>query len=178
MARWTPETRRLAEQLARVATQSGLTRFDAHPLIRDAFQQLHHQDMNAEKLRYIRMPTGLPRVWRRLSSVSRLNGHARGRHSHKEVKAMSGNNKRPTKEFRAGPVRAAIWIDEAKREDGSTYEVGSVVIERRYKDQDEEWKSTNRYHLRDLANLWLVVIESLRFLGMQERDPNSEEKTE
>ncbi|MBC8443367.1 hypothetical protein H8D79_01435 [PVC group bacterium] len=88
---------------------------------------------------------------------------------------MGEENRRPNKAFNAGPVRAAIWIDGRTREDGSTYEVGSVVIERRYKDGDE-WKSTNRYNARDLANLWLVIVECMRFLAVQERDPDSDSK--
>ena len=37
-------------------------------------------------------------------------------------------------------------------------------------------KSTNRYNARDLANLWLVTIECMRFLAVQERDPDSDSK--
>ncbi len=87
---------------------------------------------------------------------------------------MEEDKKRPMREFRAGSVRASIWIDEKTRPDGSTYESESVRIERRYK-QDDEWLSTNRYYLRDLLNLWLVVVECLRFLRLRERDPNDEQ---
>jgi len=45
MALWTPETRKLAERLARVARQSEMTEFDAHYLIRDAFGRLYEEEM-------------------------------------------------------------------------------------------------------------------------------------
>jgi len=167
MALWTPETRKLAERLARVARQSEMTEFDAHYLIRDVFGRLYEEEMQDWKLRLIKADSYAPSVEAALT----LNGHARDRHPSKGVKHMEEGKKRPTKEFRAGPVRASVWIDEMTREDGSTYALGSVIIERRYKD-GEEWKSTNRYHLRDLPNLWLVVMECLRFLALREREPN------
>jgi len=152
-----------------------MTEFDAHHLIRDVFRELGENEMRDWKLRLIRSGIRAPSVGGALPATQKLDGHVRSRALHKGVKHMEEDKKRPTKEFRAGAVRASIWVDEKTGEDGSTYEVGSAVIERRYKD-GENWKSTNRYDLRNLTNLWLVVIESMRFLALNERDPNAEQR--
>ena len=171
MSVWTPEVRKLAHQLARAGCRSGVTEFDAHHLIREAFRKLHRAEDSDSELRRI---GGAHKESESVPSPE-PNEHAQAMSRGREVRHMGEERRRPNKAFNAGPVRAAIWIDERTREDGSTYEVGSVVIERRYKDGDE-WKSTNRYNARDLANLWLVTIECMRFLAVQERDPDSDSK--
>jgi len=59
-----------------------------------------------------------------------------------EVKHMAGN--KPVENISVGQVRAAIWENEIK--------VGNVVkpvykvsVDRRYKDQDGKWKSTQSF---------------------------------
>ena len=175
MGRSNAETRKLAERLARIARRSGLTEFDAHHLVRETFRDLCQEEMRRWELQLIGVPGKRVSATTGSAPELRPNGHAHATRRGKGVKRMAEDSKRPSKEFRAGSVRASIWVDERTREDGSTYEVGSAVIERRYKDGDE-WKSTNRYGARDLANLWLVIVECLRFLALRDRDPSSEQK--
>ncbi len=59
-----------------------------------------------------------------------------------EVKQMAGN--KPVKEIGVGQVRAAIWENEIKG--GKVIKPGfKVSVDRRYKDQDGKWKSTQSF---------------------------------
>jgi hypothetical protein len=87
-----------------------------------------------------------------------------------------GYGDKPVKEFRAGPVRAAIWQDEATGRNEEPYSVYSVRIEKRYKDASGNWQSTTRFMRGELADLELVVFKAREFISLSEREP--EEKKE
>ncbi|MGB2753893.1 MAG: hypothetical protein WBD75_02340 [Phycisphaerae bacterium] len=59
------------------------------------------------------------------------------------------------KEFRAGSVRASIWRDEVPGQGDEPFEVFSVRVEKRFKDAQGVWQSTNRFKRRELeADTW------------------------
>jgi hypothetical protein len=49
---------------------------------------------------------------------------------------------RPEKRFKAGSCEAAVFENEIVS-DGQTISVKKVAIQKRYKDKDDEWKSTH-----------------------------------
>ena len=58
----------------------------------------------------------------------------------------------PIKEFKAGPIRAAIW--ENATDKGKFH---TVTLSRSYKGDDGEWNSTNNFRINDLPKAELVL---------------------
>jgi hypothetical protein len=80
----------------------------------------------------------------------------------KEVANMPENNK-PIKKFRAGAISAAIFKNEAVR-DGSISVFYTIVIDRVYKDKQDQWQRTNSFRFMDLANIKYVSDKAFEFL--------------
>jgi hypothetical protein len=81
---------------------------------------------------------------------------------------------KPVKEFRAGGVRASIWRDEIPGQGEEPFEVFSVRVEKRFKDAQGVWQSTNRFNRRELADLELVAFKAREFISLNEREPQEE----
>ena len=56
---------------------------------------------------------------------------------------------KPTAKFRAGPVSAAIWENEITV-NGKKALMLKASIERRYKDKDGQWKSSNSFSRNEI----------------------------
>jgi hypothetical protein len=63
------------------------------------------------------------------------------------------NGNAPDWKLQQGALSAAAWKNSRQTSDGRTFEGYSMRIERRYKDSDGNWKSSNSYTLRDLFAL-------------------------
>ena len=77
-------------------------------------------------------------------------------------------------EFKAIPVRAAIWKREVEQ-NGRTVIRYSIKVEKQYRDkQTGEWKSTTNFFPEDLPKLRLVASEAYRFVTLRtsEDDPD------
>ena len=67
------------------------------------------------------------------------------------------SNNRPTREFRAGPLFAAVWTESRKVGNGEGV-VHSIRIQKRYRDERSgEWKSTGYLRPEDLPKLALLA---------------------
>ena len=81
----------------------------------------------------------------------------------------------PVKKFRVGAVSCAVWQNDGK--DGSKF--FSVTMERRYKDKEGNWKSTNSLGVNDLPKAVLVLQKAFEFALLKEsQDAVVEEKGE
>jgi hypothetical protein len=87
----------------------------------------------------------------------------------------SAQGDKPVKEFRAGSVRASIWQDEVAGRDDEAFSVFSVRVEKRFKDAQGVWQSTNRFKRRELADLELVAFKARKFISLSERGPDRQE---
>ena len=85
-------------------------------------------------------------------------------------------SQRPIKEFRAGSVRASIWLNESEN-DGRTVAQHSVRIEKRFRDKKtNEWRNTDYFFPNDLPRLRLVAEKAFEFIALRESDAaNGEE---
>ena len=79
--------------------------------------------------------------------------------------------KNPTKVFRCGPVKAAIWSNSRIIND-MLAEVHSIQIDRSYKD-GEEWKHTNSFNVEDLPKVVLVATEAYKFIRLRESEQDN-----
>jgi len=84
----------------------------------------------------------------------------------------NGNGGRePAFSMNMGSIRAAGWINERQGRNGGTYASVSVRIERRYRDGNGNWSSTNSFDLNELLRLQ-------HFLGKVIDRANEEERGE
>ena len=74
----------------------------------------------------------------------------------------------PEKKYKAGPVTATIWKNEATRKDGTKGEFFTVQIDRNYKDKEGNWKSTNSMRVNDLPRAVLVLNKAYEFLNFRQ----------
>lgn len=72
---------------------------------------------------------------------------------------------KPIKKFRAGAVTATIWSNPSKEGDS---EYHTISFERRYKDKDDNWKSTNSLRASDLPRSILVLSKAYEFITLTE----------
>jgi len=86
---------------------------------------------------------------------------------------MEGNA--PEKKFKAGPVTATIWKNQATRPNGEKAEYYTVTIERSYKDKDDKWQTTNSLRINDLPKADLILSKAYEYLTLKEFGSNAEE---
>ena len=73
----------------------------------------------------------------------------------------------PEKRFKAGSCEAAIFENEITR-DGNTITVKKVAIQKRYKTQDDEWKSTHSLDQNDIPKMMLALSKAYEYLTLRE----------
>ena len=82
---------------------------------------------------------------------------------------------RPFKEFRAGPIKAAIWRNEVEQ-NGQRVVRHSVRIGKRYFDrQQNAWADSEYFFVNDLPRVRLLVEKAFEFIALKESDPDSAE---
>ena len=79
-------------------------------------------------------------------------------------------NNKPVEKIRAGNVTATIWKNTNKSKDGKEYDFYSVSIERNFKNDKDEWKSTNSFMKNDLPKVELVTRKAFEFLALSDAD--------
>lgn len=78
----------------------------------------------------------------------------------------------PVKKFSVGGVQVAIWENEGK--EGSVYY--TVSFDRRYKDKNDEWKSTSSLKANDLPKAILALEKAYEYISLKE--PETQKKEE
>ncbi|MCA9477545.1 MAG: hypothetical protein KC535_00165 [Nanoarchaeota archaeon] len=81
----------------------------------------------------------------------------------------------PEKKFRASPVTATIWANEAKNKDGETGMFRTISLERSYRDKDGIWKSTSSLRVNDLPKAMLVLQKAYEYITFKEESDQIEE---
>ena len=84
---------------------------------------------------------------------------------------------RPLKKFRAGSVSCALWENEAKV-DGKNVTMLKATIERRYKDKDGKWQSSNSVSRNEIPlAIWCLQKAFDVFIEEQNVQPESAEQS-
>ena len=73
----------------------------------------------------------------------------------------------PEKKFSAGAVSASVWAN-AREVDGQSKEIMSVQFQKRYKDPEGNWKTTNSLNERDLPKALVVLGKAFEYLSLKE----------
>lgn len=79
----------------------------------------------------------------------------------------------PEKRFKAGSCEAAVFENEIKR-NGETVRVKKVAIQKRYKAQDDTWKSTYSLDVNDIPKMMLALSKAYEYLVVREDNLNEE----
>ena len=69
----------------------------------------------------------------------------------------------PEKKFRAGAISAAVFKNEATRE-GNISVFYTIVIDRSYKDKNDQWQRTNSFRFMDLPNIRYISEKAYEYL--------------
>ena len=78
---------------------------------------------------------------------------------------MSQSPTPPIKEFRSRGIKAAIWRKDVQK-DGHTFVRHSVRIQKSYRDEAGNWKTTEYFYPEDLPRLALVAEKAFEFISL------------
>ena len=73
-------------------------------------------------------------------------------------------NNLPEKKFRAGAISATIWNNSTTDKFGNPVSYKTVSFDRRYKDKDGNWQSSNSLRVNDIPKAQLVLGEAYKYL--------------
>ena len=82
---------------------------------------------------------------------------------------------KPKAKFAAGTVSAALWENEVTSKNGQQVTLPKATVERRYKDSDGTWKSTNSYSRNEIP-LAIYCLQKA-FEAMINSDKDGDEDT-
>ena len=77
---------------------------------------------------------------------------------------------KPAKNFRAGAVRATVWSNPTKNDDGTEGSYSTVALERSYKDKNGAWQTTNSLRVNDVPKAMLVLNKAYEFVALNEEE--------
>ncbi|MBT4820311.1 MAG: hypothetical protein HOJ57_28600 [Lentisphaerae bacterium] len=77
---------------------------------------------------------------------------------------MVSTNNGPVTKFVAGGVSAALWRNTLKLRNGQEIETLSASLERRYKDQNGDWKSSGSFGSNDIPKAMLVLSKAYDYM--------------
>ncbi|MFH1916305.1 MAG: hypothetical protein ABIJ21_03505 [Nanoarchaeota archaeon] len=75
----------------------------------------------------------------------------------------------PEKKFRAGPIRATVWLNTAIDKEGKELQYRTVSFERSYKDKNNAWQTTHSLRTNDLPKASLVLNKAFEYLALAEQ---------
>lgn len=85
-------------------------------------------------------------------------------------------NKNPEKKFNAGVISAAVWKNKAKSKDGKKdIEFMTISLQRRYKDKEGNWQSTNTFRANDVHRAMTVLQKAFEFITLKDTEGKDEE---
>lgn len=80
----------------------------------------------------------------------------------------TSESQRPVKSFRSGAIGVSIWENETISPEGVPTSYKTVSFDRRYKDKNGEWKSTNSLRANDLPKAVLILQKAYEYLVLTE----------
>jgi hypothetical protein len=75
----------------------------------------------------------------------------------------------PVKVIRAGAISASVWQDEVEK-NGVTVVRHSVRVQKRFQQDNGEWKNTDYFFPEDLPKLKLVAAKAFEFVSLKENE--------
>ncbi len=79
----------------------------------------------------------------------------------------------PEQKYSAGGITATVW---ANTKDGKTFH--NVSFDKRYKDKEGNWKSTNSLNVTDLPKAIMVLGKAFEYAALKSPNTNQESSPE
>ena len=76
----------------------------------------------------------------------------------------------PEKKFSTGAICATIWKNNGASKSGVPVEYRTIQLDRRYKDKEGNWQSTDSLRLNDLPKASLVIQKAYEYLVLKGQD--------
>ena len=76
----------------------------------------------------------------------------------------------PEKKFSAGAISATVWQNKGKDRFGNDVIFRTISFDRRYKDREGNWQSSNSLRVNDLPKGVLVLTEAYKYLLLKENE--------
>jgi len=92
------------------------------------------------------------------------------------MKQVNIDKNTPERKFRASPITATIWTNEAKGKDGAINLFRTITLERTYKDKQDAWQTTNSLRVADLPKAVLVLNKAFEYISIKEEGDIIEEE--
>ena len=83
------------------------------------------------------------------------------------------NSSKPVKTFRAGGCQASVWRNESEQ-DGQTVVRHSIRIQKNYRTEDGQWKTSDYLFPDECPKMELVLRKAFEFISLRE-DKTEEE---
>lgn len=82
----------------------------------------------------------------------------------------SENGNMPEKKFSTGAISATIWKNNGtNKKTGEEIEYRTVSLQRRYKDKEGNWQTSNSLRINDLPKASLVLNKAYEFVVLREQ---------
>jgi len=76
------------------------------------------------------------------------------------------SKQQPIKRFSTGTIQASVWKKEHQTQE-KKFDSFSVLLDKRYRDKDGQWQSTNFFRAEDLPKAKMLLDEAYRFLTLK-----------
>jgi len=78
------------------------------------------------------------------------------------------SKEQPVKKFKVGGIQVAVWENRIPNKEGHEDLLQSVTIERRYKDEQGNWRSATSFRTADLPKLLFALTKAYEYLALEE----------
>ena len=78
------------------------------------------------------------------------------------------SKEQPVKKFKVGGIQVAIWENRVASQGGQDDVLHSVTIERRYKDEQGNWRNASSFRTGDLPKLIFALTKAYEYLALEE----------
>ena len=75
-------------------------------------------------------------------------------------------------------ISATVWKNQGKTKSGEETSYNTISLQRRYRDKNDEWQSTNSFRINDLPKAMLVLSKAYEYLVLREQAEESADEAE
>lgn len=86
----------------------------------------------------------------------------------------------PVKKLRAGAISVSVFKNNGKGRNGEATTFNSVVLQKRYKDKNGDWQTSNSFNVNDLPKAAMLMTKVYELIVMKQAgaSADSEEQSE
>ena len=74
----------------------------------------------------------------------------------------SSTGRQPEASFRYGACSASVFVNEARRADGTVFTVRRVTLQRSYQDEQGRWQTTSTFDVNDVPKAIAALEDAYR----------------